>query len=201
MMHHWPETLPQGPLIGLNLSPVDVRATFEPEVGEPISRPRTTGAPFMADAEWVMVGAQISAFEAFYASSLGQGAARFAMREVTTNQLRLWRFMGTYQRQFRKKDVATISAKLMMLPNVPWFAPYGREGLSTIPAWVADYENGVFGIDAVKATAAELPSISGTFLVRRVTTSQVTEGQEVIAAGDITEAQPVGTNLIIGYAI
>lgn len=196
----WPETLP-GPSTGLDLSPQDVRAMFETEVGEPIGRPRTTGAPFIAEMQWKLIGNQIATFEAFYASNLGQGSQRFAMREVISGALRMWRFMTPYKRQFPVKHVARVQATLMLLPGIPWFAPYVRAGLATVPDFVADYAGEVYGIDGLRKTAADLPDIAGTFLVRRVTTTKTTLGQEVLTAGDITEAQPSGTLSIVGYPL
>lgn len=198
---YWPETLPQSPQTGLDLSPQDVRATFTPAIGEPVSRPRTTGAPFIADAEWVFSGDQIGTFEAFYANDLGQGSQRFAMRDPISDELRMWRFIDTYRRQFPVKWVARVQAKIMRLPGAPWFAPYGRAGLSTVPAFVADYGSGFYGIDGAKATAADMPGISGTYLVRRTTTTTISEGQETLVAGDITAAQPAGTVKIVGYPL
>lgn len=198
---YWPETLPVGPATGLDFSPVDVRATFEADIGEPISRPRSTGAPFMANMTFTLQGAQIATFEAFYATTLGQGAQRFAMREVISGDLRMWRFMGGYSRRFPIKTVAIVQAQLMMLPGVPWFAPYARAGLSTVPYFVADYANGVYGIDGLRVTAADMPTVGGTYLVRRTTTATITEGQEVLNPGDITEAQPAGTTSIVGYSL
>lgn len=198
---YWPTSLPQSPATGLEYSPADVRATFEADVGEPISRPRTTGAPFILEPQWTLTDGQIATFEAFYATDLGQGSQRFAMRDVVTGDLRMWRFLETYRRQFLVKRVARVQAKLMLLPGVPWFAPYAPTGFATVPAFVADYDNDIYGIDGLRKTAADLPDIEGTYLVKRITTTAITEAQETLTAGDITEAQPAGTLSIVGYPV
>ena len=149
----WPDILP-GPLRDLDLSPVDVKASFEADVGEPISRPRTTGAPFTAAARFVLVGDQIKAFEDFYATTLGQGSTRFAMRDVTTGDLRMWRFTKAYSRQFPTKMRAVVGAELMRLPGVPWFAPYVPVGSAAVPSYVADFANGIYGKSGIKGSFA-----------------------------------------------
>lgn len=202
MIAYWPETLPQAPANGFTFAPLDVQATFQPAVGPPISRPRTTGAPMEGQAGFTLINDQIQTFETFYGDTLAQGTVRFVLRDsVGDTGLRYWRFIGVYTRRFSLKNIATVQAKILMLPGVPWFAPYGREGLSVVPSFVADYDEGVYGIDGVKGPASDLPSIAGTFLVRRITTASVTTGQETLTAGDITEAQPSGTLSIVGWPL
>lgn len=198
---YWPDALPNRMLTGLEYAPQDVGATFDPSVGEPISRPRTTSAAFRVEVEWVFDGDQIAAFEDFYAVTLGQGSERFALRDPITSKLKLWRFDGAYQRQFPLKTRARVQASLLLLPSEPWFAPYGRDCLSTVPAFVADYANSVYGISGRRTVAADLPAIEGTYLVRRTTTSAITMGKEILAAGDITQSRPSGTVSIVGYPL
>lgn len=196
---YWPDTLP-GPLLGLDLSPVDVKATFEADVGEPISRPRTTGAPFIAQASWIFQDAGITAFDTFYATTLAQGSVRFAMRSPHDDVVRMWRFLEGYRRTFPLKTIASVQAKLMMLPGVPWFAPYVPTDASTVPAFVADYENAIYGIDGVRVAASALPAIEGTFdVTRTVLGAPTTVEDDVITAGEIPATAPVNTTLIVGF--
>lgn len=200
MIKYWPEGLPQSPETGMDMSPVGVLAEFAPDVGASIARPRTTGAPMIAEMSWVFEDGQIADFSEWF-KSLGQGAQKFAMRDVPMDAVRLWRFMSPYRMRFLLKGRARVSARVMMLPGEPWFAPYNREGLSSVPSFVADYENGIYGIDGVKGVASDMPNIAGTFLVRRTKTWQVTFGQETLTAGDITQAQPPLTLRIEGFPV
>lgn len=201
MIPFWPDTLKGGLGYGLPFSPVDVRAQFEPDLGEPISRPRTTGAPFIAQPTFTLQDDEIGVFEDFYADDLKQGSLSFAYRDVITGNVRLWKFMGVYSRQYLTKRVATVSASIMQLPGVPWFAPYVPEGRSTVPYFVADYANSVFGIDGLLVAASALPAIEGSYIVERTTTALITRGVETLTAGDIPATAPAGTTKIVGYLI
>lgn len=198
---YWPTTLPQEAMPGFRLAPQDVKATFEAATGEPISRPRTTSAPFMGRAQFTFQDGEIAVFEAFYADTLAQGSRRFVWRDPVSDVLRFWRFMGAYDRQFVVDRVARVEADLMLLPGVPWFAPYGLDGLSTVPAFVADYENDVYGIDGQRVPASDLPTIEGTFDVARTVSGTTTATEEALVAGDITETAPLNTTLIVGYPV
>jgi hypothetical protein len=196
---YWPVSLPQSPAVNAEFAPEDVRTTFRADLGEPISRPRTTGAPFILEGEFTFVDAQIAAFEAFYADDLGQGAQRFIWRDPIGGGLRYWRFLPVYRRRFPVKNIAKVQVQMMMLPGVPWFAPYGLEGLSTVPSFVADYDNEVYGIAGVRKTAADLPGIEGTYDVARTVSGTTTTTEETLTAGDIPSTAPLNTTLIVGY--
>lgn len=195
----WPTTLPQGPANGISIGPEDVRAQFEPEFGPSITRPRVSVAVVAHDAQFTFEDAEIATFESFFANDLAQGTARFVWRDPVDGTPYWWRFAGPYSKRHPITRVATVSASLLRLPNIVWFTDYVRTGNSRSPAWVADYENGVYGIGTEKVPASDLPSISGTYFVVRVTSGGTTEGEETLVAGDITEAQPVGTDRIVGY--
>lgn len=196
---YWPKTLPVSYGVDLERTVVDVRAEFEVDVGEPISRPRTTGAPYMANPKWYMTDVQVQAFEQFYETTLAQGSRKFIMRDILRDTVRWWKFTGPARAPYSSRNFAVVSANVLIFPHVPWFGSYVRNGESVVPSFVADYENDVYGIEGVRKTAADLPTIEGTYYVVRVTTSGTTEGEETLTAGDITEAQPAGTLRIVGY--
>jgi len=197
-MIHWPANIPQNPRLPFSLSPAETRTTFAPQAGEPVSRPLTTGVPMLTRAEFVLQGAEIEAFDSFHAAARG---GRFAWREPRSGTLRLWRILKPYSRRFETSGLAIVNVEMMMLPVSPWFGPYAREGYSILPAFVADYANDIYGIGEQLRTAADMPSVAGTYLVRRATTTAITLAQETLAAGDIPESQPAGTLSIIGYPL
>lgn len=197
---YWPETLP-GPAPGLDYSPQDVRVSFEPDVGEPISRPKTTGAPYIINPVWTLQGAQIDRFTEFHSKTLARGSLQFCMRDPVNDVPRLCRFVGgAYKRQFITRTLARVSAQVMILPGPPWFAPYVPQGVSRVPDFVADYAGSVFGIEGKTVAASAIAALAGTYLVERTTTSAVTTAQEVLEAGDIPATAPANTTRIIGFA-
>jgi len=195
----WPEMLPVSYAVDLERTPMDVRARFEPDVGEPLYRPRMTGAIVQMSPSWFLTQAQIATFEAFYETDLAQGTKRFVVRDTLTDTPQYWKFSTPPRTRHRTRNSAILTADILVLPSTLWFSDYVKQGFSTVPAWVADYENDVYGIDGVKVAASELPTIEGTYLVRRVTTTTDSTQQETLTAGDITETAPADTTLIIGY--
>lgn len=198
----WPTDLPQSPLIGYEAGPADVRAAFTPDVGEEILRPRTTGAIHEATASFILQGAEIASFETFFATTLKQGSLRFAMREPSTDDVRIWKVAGgqTYRKRYLLSDIVSIELQLIRLPAIPWFAPYVPASVSTVPAFVADYANDIYGIDGVKTAASAMPTIEGTFdVTRTVLGVPATVEDDVITAGEIPATAPTNTTLIVGF--
>lgn len=199
-VNYWPVSLPQGPAPGFDFSPQDVLTTFDPVVGTPLSRPRTTASPFMTEMEWLLQDDQIATFHTFFHTTLAQGSQTFVMRDVTNCDVRWWRFLGPYSRSILTRAQARVRARVMMLPGTPWFADYVPAGVSRVPYFVADYANAVYGIDGETVAAADLLTIAGTYLVERTTTTAVTTATETLVATDIPATAPGTTTKIIGFA-
>lgn len=199
---YWPTTLPQSPISAFEGGPVDYRDVFQPDRGGPITRPRGTGAISRYSVPFIFTLAQLATFETWHTTTLGQGSARFIMRTKPQNDVRWWKFAAAdsaYKIQYPGPEVVRVSMQLVRYPHTPWFAQYVMSDSSWSPAWVADYDNGIYGIGADKVAASELTTIAGTYYVVRNTTSGTTEGEEVLAAGDIPATAPAGTRSIIGY--
>jgi hypothetical protein len=197
----WPSALP-APAPGLGYSPQDVGVSFEPDIGAPIDRPRTTGTPYVLTPTWTFEGAQITSFATFFDVTLVKGTQTFCMRDPIDLAPRRCRFLrGAYQREFLLRDLARVSAQMMILPGDPWFAPYVPTGSSRVPDFVADYASSVFGVEGLSKPASAVTAISGDYLVERTTTTQVTTAQETLEAGDIPATAPSGTTKIIGFAL
>lgn len=202
---YWPETLPQVPVPGgWSGSPMLARSTFEPDVGEPIGRPRMTGAVWSWSGRLPpLTLAQRATLKSFVETDLAQGTARFVWRCPLDGLAYWWKFPPQSGYSVGSITPALVGAgiELLQLPVVPWFAPYVYASSSKPPAFVADYDGGVYGVGADPTAAAALEDVAGTYLVARTTGSGTTEAEETLTAGDITSAQPAGTLKIVGWAV
>lgn len=198
---NWPATLPQFPKReAFNGGPMDTRASFVPEYGPPITRARTTAVPRTFDATFRNLKlAQMQAFEAFLATSLGGAVRSFSWRDPIFGDAALWKIMGSGGRIYdvmpRGADLHDLTLKLMRLPGTPWWAPYVRPGESIVPEVVADWTAGVYGIGGEKVLASALPAVTGTFNVYSVSSTDVEtySAGVVIAPGGIPASAPALT--------
>ena len=181
---------------------MDFRAAFQPTAGAPIARPRGTGAIKQVNLPVLISSAQETAFETWFKDEIALGATRFVLRLKPGSQVGWYIFAAdTTPYQFGYEDFPHIrlSCALVRYAQTPWFADYVIAGESRTPAWVADYDGGVYGIGADKVAASALPTIAGSYYVTRITTGGASSTNETLTAGDITSTQPVGTLTIIGY--
>lgn len=157
----WPAILPQAPLLqGLSGGPQDVRASFQPEIGPPIERPRTT-----AEIEiWnmplpPMTGAQYATFEAFWRDTLAMGTLPFVWKHPVTGAVGRWKIMAgqpAYAVDVLAPDLISVRFQAMRLPGATWFAPYLPAGTLIVPDLVLDFANQVYGIEGVRKTFADV---------------------------------------------
>lgn len=200
-------TIPYWPLdaayqLPPDLAAVDFRASFQPTAGAPIARPRGTGAIAQVNLPYLISDAQQATFETWFKDEIALGATRFVYRMKPMGDVRWFIFAAdTTPYQFGYGDYPHIrlSCALVRYPQIPWFSDYVIAGESRTPAWVADYDGGVYGIGADKVAASALPTIAGSYYVTRITTGGTSSTNETLTAGDITSTQPVGTLTIIGY--
>jgi len=195
----WPTSLPQSVQMGFSAQAGDARHVFESDVGEPISRPRTTGAIEAYEAAITLTGDDIAAFSTFFHTDLSQGTQRFIFRDPDDGAVRWWKFAAPPRRQVPISRVAQISMSLLKLPGTPWFADYVPAGVSRVPYFVADYANAAYGIDGETVAASALPTIAGTYLVERTTATAVTSAIETLVATDIPATAPGTTTKILGF--
>ena len=202
---YWPTTLPQIPQARtFSGGPQDPRASFQPMHGAPIERPAVTGMTHLITAvfrqlSWV----QLSRFETFVETDLAQGTAKFIWRHPVSSEPRWWRIARAggrlYQVDHMENGRVNVSLGLYLMPSAPWFADYIPKGVSRVPYFVADYDNAIYGIDGAKVANTDLPTIAGTYLVERTTTTAVTFETETLVATDIPSSAPAGTTKIIGF--
>lgn len=200
----WPTSLPQIPQArSFRGGPQDNRVAFQPMAGVPITRPRTTGMVKQITAVFrQLTWSQFETFEGFVATDINQGSSSFIWRHPVGGDPRWWRLAGgetLYQEEHLENGRVNVSLALYLQPAIPWFADYIPAGVSRVPYFVADYANGVYGIDGKTVAASALTTIAGTFWVQRTTTTEITEAQETLIATDIPASAPGTTTKIIGF--
>lgn len=92
---YWPSVLPG--LInrsGHSEEPVAQKASFQPDTGVPIERPKGTMRIFRLAVNWDMNADQVRIFEDFVLDDLGQGTADFFWRRPRTGEVMIARLVG-----------------------------------------------------------------------------------------------------------
>ena len=189
---NWPAGLPQFPKReAFSGGPLDSRASFETEYGQPITRARTTANPETYDATFRNLRlTAVQLFRSFIATELAGGVKSFSWRDPVVGDVALWRILGNggrlYDLMARGADLHDLTLKLMRLPGTPWWAPYVRPGASVVP----------------QVVAGALPAVAGTFNVYSVSSTDVEtySAGVVIAPGDIPTTAPALTKRRIYFA-
>lgn len=205
----WPSSLRQAPLVGSwSGGPKDDAARFDADYGPPIVRRRTTAdlEIFQGVVFGALSDAQRATFKTFFSDTLAKGTLAFAWRDPVTGDLARWQIIGdgsgSYLLTARGGGWHDLSLTLMKLPGTIWYAPYATQtGDLRLPYVVADYENGIFGVDGVKTTASAVAAVAGTFDVYTTATdNSVTEElNHAVIAGDIPASAPVGVKKIVAF--
>lgn len=200
----WPTSLPQKPLVSYSGGFMDNRASFIPQVGAPIERPLTTGAPEIYDVSFrSLTLSEYGTFKAWFKTELGLGVKPFIFRDPLTQEPGWYKIMKgdpPFQVRALGGQYVSLQAKMMLLPAAPWFASYIPKNSCRAPYFVADYANSIYGIDGKTVPASALLTISGTYWVQRTTTTAITEAQEALVATDIPASAPGTTTEILGFA-
>lgn len=213
MIPIWPADLPQRPRRdNWNGGPVEARVHFEPERGPPIERAGVTALTEVFSATFQnLTTAQRVAFRSWFATSLNQGVTWFAWRDPVVQDVALWKIKSretAYEFTAKGAGWHDLALTLLRHPGQPWWAGYamgGEEGEASplrLPFVVADYANGVFGVDLVRGTAAAVAAVAGTFDVYAFNDDLTVDVAlaEVVTGGDIPAAAPAGVLRILAFA-
>ncbi|KRS17534.1 hypothetical protein XM52_13745 [Roseovarius indicus] len=170
-----------------------------------MERPLTTAAPEVFNVTFrVLTLDQYATFKTWYETDLRFGVNRFIFRDPLVRRPVWFKMLGgdpPFQVSASGGKYVNLQARLMRLPGVPWFSDYIPSGVCRVPYFVADYAEGVYGIDGQTVAASALPTIAGTYWVQRTTTTSITEAQETLVATDIPATAPAGTTKILGFEI
>ena len=181
--------------------PVDQSVSFNPDLGVPISRPRTTAViENWSTPVTFLTRDQFAEFEAWFRDDLKQGILPFVWRHPSNDAVRSMRIIpATYQSSYSGGEWVQVSLNVMILPSTLWFAPYVPIGSSRVPDFVADYVAGRYWIGQTEVAATALATISGAY---DVLTQPVTGDQAfttVTYAGDVPQTAPSGVAWIAGF--
>lgn len=158
----WPASLPQTPRRGAWMGGAqEARAIFQPEVGPPMVRRRTTADTYLFDASFPNLStAQRAAFESFWVDDLRGGSLPFVMRDPVTQTAARWMISGGGAAPFTLTAKGAgwhdLSMRLVRLPGATWFADYLPAGSLLVPDLVLDFASQVYGAGGVRKTFADL---------------------------------------------
>ncbi|ATG47592.1 hypothetical protein CEW89_08395 [Celeribacter ethanolicus] len=162
MTAYWPISIPQCAMYdGVSGGPQDVRATFEPAVGDAISRPRMTGAVSVYQISLpAMELAEFEVFDDWFAEQTGRGSTAFVWRDPVRGNPRSAKFSpGEVYAVQRRGKWRFVTLKLSFLPGSLWYAGYIPSGVSIPPVMIADFANDLYGTDTGSMATAVLSDL------------------------------------------
>lgn len=114
----WPETLPTRPeWPSYKETPAVQTVRSNIESGRPSMRRRSVAVAQPFTCHWLMTAAQQAAFETFYVSTLGEGAAAFdGLVHPRTGVAGIWRFTGPPQYDWLGPDCWRVTTPIELLP-------------------------------------------------------------------------------------
>lgn len=208
MIPNWPAELLQKPLRNSwRGGPMDQRRAFQPDFGPPITRPGATATTMLySGAVFRMRSpADRALFEAWFEDDLARGSVAFAWRDPETDIPGLW-LIPPGERAWEMTSIGAgishLTISLMRQPGAPWWGDYMLDGDCRVPAVVADYGAGVFGVDGETVLAAAVAAVAGTFDLYTWPEgggAPTIELAEAVTAGDIPASAPTGVTRIVGY--
>lgn len=208
MIPVWPASIRQTPRRSdWVCGPLRGRVSFQPEFGPPVERRAVTSETMACAGTFPQFrAADLAVFRAFFTDDLAGGVLPFAWRDPETQEAWSWKIVGDeheYSVTARGADLYDVGLQMLRLPGPPWWQPYcTATGDLRLPYVVADYANGVFGVDLARVPAASVAAVTGTYDVYTTTTLGVTTASlsEVVSVGEIPASAPVGVAKIVAYA-
>lgn len=181
---------------------INAKRSFEPDMGPPIERAATTASV----ESWqlrvaVKSDENLAAMMAWGRGTLAQWVLPFIWRHPHTGAVTKWKFLGAPRVVRIGSQSFMLSFSALRLPGVPWFAPYVPGTRARLPAWVADYDGGVYGVGDARGVAADLSALSGTYEVWKKRSSGTQGFSERTYSGDIPTSAPVGVDWLVGFAL
>lgn len=201
-MKYWPFSDTFVPLLQSTGAPVDQRAAFSPELGAPITRPRTTAQVEAWNLAVIFKGYDdYAAFEAWFRDDLAQGSLPFVWRHPYRQDVVRFKFdPGSYSPSFLGAGNVRVTFSALTLPGRLFFAPYIPEGSARPPDWIADYDADRYWIGQEEVDAADLATISGSFLVLQQSLTFTQTFFTATYSGDVPQAAPATVDWLAGFA-
>ncbi len=149
---YWPSSIQLRPSVRYSGGPMDNRGSFQPEIGEPVERPRTTANPELFEVAFEDLSVtDFAVFKAFFRDDLANGSNRFIWRDPLTDDPAWFRIVKNnppYQMTAASGgDFVQLSMQVMRSAIDPWFASYVPGTSAAVPDLVLDFANQNFGVD------------------------------------------------------
>lgn len=115
----WPSDLPQAPLFGSWQEEMeDNRASFAPDVGPPIDRPRVTLSSDLCNFRMSVTGDQKRALKVFYRTDLKDGSLQFENQHFRDpgSETLSWKIVAPPSFTERANDLYLVTLKLRLMP-------------------------------------------------------------------------------------
>lgn len=208
MIPNWPAGLAQKPRRNSwRGGPLDQRRSFTPDFGPALTRPGATAVTMLyAQAVFPLRSpAERATFEAWFQDDIAQGSVAFSWREPETEAPGLWMIPPGdrgYEITSRGAGLSDLMISMMRKPGTPWWAGYMLEGDCRVPAVVADYDGGIYGVDGVQTAASAVALAAGTFDLYTYPDgggAPDVDLSETVIAGDIPSSAPVDVAKILAY--
>lgn len=181
---------------------IEAKRSFAPDTGGPIERPITTASI----ESWqlrvaVTDSVRLEQLKAWGRDDLGQWTQPFIWRHPHSGAITKWKFLAPPRTVRAGSNGFILSFSALCLPGTPWFAPYVPGTRARLPAWVADYDGGVYGVGDERGEASDLSAISGTYEVWEKR-SNGTQGFTVRTySGDVPTSAPAGVDWLVGFSL
>jgi hypothetical protein len=114
----WPGTIPQKPLVGFAEQRQRNVASFNPDVGEPKVRRRSTAVTINCNAQFIMTDLQLVDFITFFETTLSDGTLPFTWAHPRTGVTYTWMFgvEDSPTIEATTYNINTVSCRLIRLP-------------------------------------------------------------------------------------
>lgn len=181
---------------------VDPRVMRQPEFGPPISRLKADALMEVWSLRFTFPSFAVSnTFHDWHRSTLKFGALSYIWRHPQTGGVTRWKMLDAPQRAFSGAQWSKVSFSAMRMPGDVWYADYVPRPYVRLPYFVADYENGVYGVDSAAGPSSLLTAVTGTYEVwTRLTNGTQTFSSMTFASGVPTTA-PTGVLSYAGFVL
>ncbi len=181
----WPDTLPMRPKAQtLSGGPRKMVASFEPEQGVEITRPRVTAPVHMLSFSTpALDAAQAEILRTFLETECKGGALAFSWLDPRNDQAWLWKPVpgdGPYKESDLGGGLTQFDLMLVRQPGRPWWSTYVYPATAIAPIMVLDFLNSVAGRPPTKETVTGLRAAAptlGLVDLRRVSSTGVVTTQ------------------------
>lgn len=112
----WPTTLPQAPIYGWVRRPQRNVASFQPDVGPPKYRRRSTASGELCSGTFVMTGEQLSTLREFYRADLADGSLPFSWVDPVDQTMSAFMFEDSPEDVAKDFNIFDVRVAVRRLP-------------------------------------------------------------------------------------